>query len=266
MPDSYPSTGNHQYPGSDKKQSGISTVHGSGIMAYSQAQQFDVKELVHNHTSLVKKTALHLMGMTGSTVSLDDLIQSGLVGLLEAARRYDGRGLAGFRKFAQLRIRGAMIDQLRAIDGRPRSFREGSRDIRKAIKTLEGRLGRAPREREIAEELGVEIHEYQQMLIEGNISHIVSLEDLVAGSDGVSYQQPSENHEEKGLQGSVLASALGQLSEREQLLLNLYYEYELNMKEVAQVLEVTEARVCQLHRQALMQLKTILQAGKDREV
>ncbi|MGI9280203.1 MAG: RNA polymerase sigma factor FliA [Endozoicomonas sp.] len=240
-------------------------MQGGGAMAYTQAQQFDVKELVHSHTSLVKKIALHLMGMTGSTVSLDDLIQSGLMGLLEAARRYDGRGLAGFRKFAQLRIRGAMIDQLRAIDGRPRSFREDSRNIRKAIKTLEGRLGRSPREREVAEELSIELQDYQQMLIEGNISHIVSFEDLIAGSDGISDQQ-SENQEDRGLDSSILASALGQLSEREQLLLNLYYEHELNMKEVAQVLEVTEARVCQLHRQALLQLKAILQAGKDKEV
>ncbi|WP_062262625.1 RNA polymerase sigma factor FliA [Endozoicomonas arenosclerae] len=266
MPDSQPPTGSHPYSGSGQKLSGASALGGSGAMAYSQVQQLDVKELVHSHTGLVKKTALHLMGLTGSTVSLDDLIQSGLVGLLEAARRYDGRGLAGFRKFAQLRIHGAMIDQLRAIDGRPRSFREDSRDIRKAIKTLEGRLGRPPREREVAEELGVELHEYQQMLIEGNISHIVSLEDLIAGSDSVSYQQSSDQQEERGLNSSTLASALGHLSEREQLLLNLYYEHELNMKEVAQVLEITEARVCQLHRQALMQLKSILQAGKDKEV
>lgn len=235
-------------------------------MAYSQVQHVDVKDLVNDHLNLVKRAALHLMGMTGSTVSLDDLMQSGLVGLLEAAKRYDGKGLAGFRQFAMLRIRGAMIDQLRAIDGRPRAFREDSQKIRKAIHALESRLGRTPREREVAKEMGVSLDEYQRMLVEGNACHIVSLEDLIAGSDSVSSEAEAENPASQQLNSKVLADALGQLPEREQLLLNLYYDHELNMKEVAQVLELTEARVCQLHRQALVQLKALLQNGEGREV
>lgn len=230
----------------------------AGAKAYSQAQQMDTRELVQAHLGLVKKAALHLMGMTGTTVSLDDLMQTGLLGLLEAAGRYDGGNLAGFRQFAMLRIRGAMIDELRQADGRPRAFREEAQQIRKAVQKLEGQLGRTPREREVAEEMGISIQEYQQMLVEVNTCHIVSLEDLLAGSDSVTSDNDTDRDALKNHGSTALANAIGQLPEREQLLLNLYYDHDMNMKEVAQVLEITEARVCQLHRHALLRLKGLL--------
>ncbi|WP_263080841.1 RNA polymerase sigma factor FliA [Endozoicomonas sp. Mp262] len=240
------------------------SVAGSGVVVYEQAQNLKPEELIDTFLPIVKRVALHLMGVIGSRVPLDDLFQAGLLGLLEAAQRYDGKGMAGFRQFAMLRVRGAMIDELRQSDGRPRAFREDIQRINQARRQLESSLGRAPTDREIADSMGISVAEYGEIHAHSHSSHLVSLDDVMTGREAfLSRNGDLERGAIKREGARALASAITELSAREQLLLSLYYNHELNMKEVALVLDISEARVCQLHRQALSQLKEILAEDKQ---
>lgn len=158
-----------------------------------------------------------------------------------------------------LRVRGAMVDELRKSDGRPRAFRESIQRIRQARRNLEASLGRAPTDREIADNMGISLAEYGERQTHNHSCHLVSLDEMVSGLDGVlSRSGDLERGMIKREQARLLAQAIARLPEREQLLLSLYYHHELNMKEVALVLDISEARVCQLHRQTLSRLKAML--------
>lgn len=221
------------------------------------------EQRVAEHIELVHRIAHHLMARLPASVQVDDLIQAGMIGLLEAARQFEGGQGATFATYAGIRIRGAMIDELRRSDWTPRSVHRNSRKIAEAIQTVEAREGRAARGVEVAEELGVPIDEYYTMLQDHAGAHLFALDDL-GGTDGDADRviegaeaSPSRTIE-AGEFREELAAALGDLPERERLVLSLYYIEELNLREIGAVLGVTESRVSQIRSQAVIRLRARL--------
>ncbi|WP_018994974.1 RNA polymerase sigma factor FliA [Thioalkalivibrio sp. ALJ2] len=221
------------------------------------------EQRVAEHIELVHRIAHHLMARLPSSVQVDDLIQAGMIGLLEAARQFEGGQGATFATYAGIRIRGAMIDELRRSDWTPRSVHRNSRKIASAIQTVEAREGRAARGVEVAEELEVPIDEYYSMLQDHAGAHLFALDDL-GGTDGdadrvIEGQEASPSRTiEAGEFREELAAALGDLPERERLVLSLYYIEELNLREIGAVLGVTESRVSQIRSQAVIRLRARL--------
>ena len=217
---------------------------------------------VAEYAPLVKRTAHHLMVNLPASVRIDDLIQAGMIGLLEALDRYDASHGAQFETYAAQRIRGAMLDELRHNDCMPRSARRGMRHIEKAVSALQQRLGRAPAEREIAEALNVPLSEYQEMLQEAHGYQLLFYEDFEDGEEnafldlqcGGTTTSPLDKLADSDMRGALI-EAIDGLPEREKLLMSLYYEQELNYREIGAVLGITESRVCQLHRQAITRLR-----------
>jgi RNA polymerase sigma factor for flagellar operon FliA len=227
--------------------------------AYAEEQD----ALVERYAPLVKRIALHLKGRLPQTVQLDDLIQSGLIGLLEALRNYEQGHGASFETFAGIRIRGAMLDEVRRNDWVPRSVHRRSRELARAIKAVEAATGRDARDEEIAAQMGLTLEEYFQLLQQVNGHRVLSFEE-VGAEDGTALEQlpcnaPGvvESLQQAELQG-VLGEQIRQLPERERMVLSLYYSEELNLKEIGQVLGVSESRICQIHSQAVGRLKARL--------
>jgi RNA polymerase sigma factor for flagellar operon FliA len=226
-------------------------------------------ELLAQHAPLVRRLALQLIARLPASVELDDLIQVGMLGLLDAAEKYQDDQGAKFETYASQRIRGAMLDELRANDWVSRGLRKSSRSVSTAVRAQEQKLGRAPSESEIAQELQLPLEAYQQLLQEIHGCQLVYYEDFDRG-DSESRENSFLDRQDHGnraladepltqlLQGDFrrqLVAAIGQLPEREQLLLSLYYEEELNLREIGAVLDVTQSRVCQLHSQAINRLR-----------
>lgn len=217
-------------------------------------------ELVRKHAALVKRIAYHLMSRLPPTVQVDDLVQSGMIGLLEAARNYDASQGASFETYAGIRIRGAMLDEIRKGDWAPRSLHRKVREISKAVADIEAESGRDARDAEVASRLGMDLDQYYQVLQDASSHKIFSFEDLPSKDDILSeglYEripEPSENVE-KELFKKALAQAIASLPERERLVMSLYYKEELNLRETGEVMGVSESRVCQIHSQALVRLK-----------
>jgi RNA polymerase sigma factor for flagellar operon FliA len=217
---------------------------------------------VVEYAPLVKRTAHHLMVNLPASVRIDDLIQAGMIGLLEALERYDSSHGAQFETYAAQRIRGAMLDELRHNDCMPRSARRSMRHIEKVVAGLQQRLGRAPSEREIADALEVPLADYQEMLQDAHGYQLVYYEDFEDGEENAflelncadSRTSPLEKLADSNMR-AALVDAIGDLPEREKLLMSLYYEQELNYREIGAVLGITESRVCQLHRQAITRLR-----------
>lgn len=236
-----------------------------GLSAYQKQSTLASRdELIREHLGLVKKVALHIAGALGGDVPKDDLLQAGMMGLLDAASKYEpGRNIP-FAQYARIRIRGAVIDELRHWDWRSRTDREYSHNIRDAIQTLHNRLGRSPSEQEIAEELGVSVDRYHRMLKSADSGALLSLDALTRGEASASVIEVSDDDSVQIITegeecNKALMQALKALPEREQQLMNLYYVHEFNMKEVGQILELTEARISQLHQQALLRLRTFME-------
>lgn len=240
--------------------------------AYGRAQQ---DAMVARHAPLVRRLALRLLARLPASVELDDLIQAGMMGLLDAVRRYREVPTAQFETYATQRIRGAMLDELRSTDWIPRGVRERARRVELAIHTLGNRLARAPTESEVAEEMGVSLGEYQSLLQESHGSQLLYFDDLGADPeqflaqpddiDPLSVREtddPLATLVAKGLR-TALVNAIDQLPEREKLLLSLYYEQGLNLKEIGLVLNVGEARVCQLRSQAISRLRASVVRHED---
>lgn len=230
--------------------------------------------LIAKHAPLVRRIALQLVSRLPASVELDDLLQAGMMGLLDAVRRYQENPDAQFETYATTRIRGAMLDELRAQDWMPRSVRSKTRSIEHAIHGLNHKLLRAPTEGEIAQELNMPLAEYQQLLEEARGVQVVHYEDLARNidesaaspadtgfDDGASlssqWGNPLNRLMSDGLRGA-LVSAIKNLPEREQLLLSLQFEQDLNQKEIAAVLGVTEGRVSQLRSQAVARIRSAL--------
>ncbi len=228
--------------------------------AVPRARKGSDDELVVNHIDLVKRIAHHLLGRLPSTVDVDDLIQAGLIGLIEASSNYDADKGASFETYAGIRIRGSMLDEVRNLDWTPRSVHQKHRHVSQAIHALEGRFGRSPTEREIADELGISVEEYHKTLADSSSCRLFSIEQPSEAYDtkidvaGASETEPDQCLSSDDLRGAV-ADAVTHLPEREQLVLSLYYHRELNLKEIGAVLGVSESRVSQIHGQALHRLR-----------
>lgn len=221
------------------------------------------QQRVNEFAPLVKRIAHHMMARLPASVQVDDLIQVGLIGLLDAVRNYDQSQGAQFETYASQRIRGAMLDELRNSDWASRNVRRHYREIETALHALEHRLGRAPSESEIAAEMGVELPEYQQMLQDARGAQLLYLEDM-HGTDDSDYLERHEVDDGSNpvdiLDSSdfnqLLVKAINELPEREKMVMGLYYEQELNLKEIGEVMGVSESRVCQLHSQAVTRIRS----------
>ncbi|MBF7072388.1 RNA polymerase sigma factor FliA [Glaciecola sp. MH2013] len=224
-------------------------------------QQIDKNQLVERHAPLVKRIAHHLMARLPASVLVDDLIQAGMIGLLEAAKNFDGSKGASFETFAGIRIRGSMLDEIRKGDWTPRSVHKNSRAITEAISQVEKATGRDARDVDVAERLQVSMQEYHQMLNEVNAGKLVGIEDLgvsedVLTTDATKGEDSPYNDMVQGSFQKALARAITTLPEREAIVLSLYYDEELNLREIGEVLEVSESRVSQIHSQAMLKLKS----------
>ncbi|MFW3616534.1 RNA polymerase sigma factor FliA [Billgrantia antri] len=229
---------------------------------YTARGKIEQADLLEEYLPLVRRQALSMQVRLPSSIELDDLIQAGTVGLLEAMGRFDASQGASFATFASQRIRGAMLDELRSRDWLPRSVRRNARAVDEAVRRLEQTLGRPAEETEIAVELDMGLEEYRQLLSDTNSGHLLPFEALMAegiepGIEDASIDTPYRMliDEEKRQQ---LAEGIEALPEREKLLMALYYQEELNLKEIGVVLGVTESRVCQLHSQAVSRLRARL--------
>jgi RNA polymerase sigma factor for flagellar operon FliA len=240
----------------------------SKAAAYQQLA--DKNDLVERHATLVKRIAHHLIARLPASVIVDDLIQAGMIGLLEASRNFDGSKGASFETFAGIRIRGSMLDEIRKGDWTPRSVHKNGRAITAAINQVERETGRDARDVDIAEKLDVSIDAYHQMLNEVNAGKIVGIEDLGVTEDVISTENTkgSDTPFEDLLEGSfqkALAHTITTLPEREAIVLSLYYDEELNLREIGEVLDVSESRVSQIHSQAMLKLKSRMQSWRSNE-
>ncbi|MDP2878621.1 MAG: RNA polymerase sigma factor FliA [Sulfuricella sp.] len=222
-------------------------------------------QYVVQYAPLVKRIAYHLMARLPASVQVDDLIQVGMIGLLDAASNYDDTQGAQFETYAVQRIRGAMLDELRQCDWLPRSARKTLRQIEIAMNALEQRVCRAPTEREVADELHVSLDDYQQMLLDARGCQLLHYEDLQNGEDEDFFERHCADDSaepfaklQDGRFRAKLIEAIGILPEREKLMMAMYYEEELNLREIGEVLGVSESRVCQLHSQAMARLRSKL--------
>ncbi|RBW47764.1 RNA polymerase sigma factor FliA [Psychromonas sp. B3M02] len=229
-------------------------------MIKAQGYQSDTTDLIGRHSELVQKIAYHLMARLPANVLVDDLVQSGMIGLLEAARNFDATKGASFETFAGIRIRGAMLDDLRKGDWVPRSVHKNSRTIATAIDEVEKQTGESATEVEVAKHLQVTLSEYQKMLQDVNCAKLVAYEDLPNPNDMFAQSSATADSTFDDVAENQftqqLAEMIEALPQREALVLSLYYDEELNLKEIGLILEVSESRVSQILSQALHKLKS----------
>ncbi len=235
----------------------------SGAARYAATQAEGLDEILGRHAGLVKRIAYHLISRLPSSVQVDDLIQAGMIGLLEAARHYDASQGASFETYAGIRIRGAMLDEIRKNDWAPRSVHRRAREAAQAIHEIESRFGRDARDSEVAGELGISLEDYHRILQDASSCRLFSLDDVGDDESGLVEDLPSDVPEPpQEMQAEdfrrSLAQAIDSLPERERLVLALYYDEELNLKEIGAVLGVSESRVSQIHSQAVLRLKSRL--------
>jgi RNA polymerase sigma factor FliA len=232
---------------------------------YDATGKLNRENLVKQHAPLVRRIAHQLAAKLPASVEVDDLVQIGMIGLLDAINRYEDTHGAKFETYASQRIRGAMLDELREQDWLPRSLRSSMRKVEAAINKAEQRFGRAATESEIAKEMGVSLSDYQETLRDGRGHQLVYFEDFQdEGEEHFLDRQNVNAHSDplsemlNGELRTVLIEGIDALPERERVLMGLYYVEELTLKEIGQVLEVTESRVCQIHTQAVARLRSYL--------
>lgn len=240
---------------------------------YTAAGTLDRNQLVTQYAPLVKRIAYHLMARLPSSVQVEDIIQNGMLGLLDAMNRYEEGLGAQFETYAVQRIRGAMLDGLRENDWLPRSLRRDMRRIEAAVSSLEQRYGRQPSEAELADALGMPLPEYQKMLQEARGHQLVYFEDFTEGDEedfldrnyAGNEMDPLDHLLNKNIR-EVLVRSIEDLPDREKTVMGLYYERELNLREIGEILGVTESRICQLHSQAIVRLRSrIFSSGQKRQ-
>lgn len=228
--------------------------------AKAAAEFASSNELVVLHEPLVKRIAYHLMSRLPASVQADDLIQAGMIGLIEASRKFDPEQGASFETYAGIRIRGAMLDEIRRTDWTPRSVHRKAREVAEAVRKIENEKGRDARDVEVAQVMGISLEEYHKILQDSTGCRIFSFEDPgMLGEEGVPQtgrhvDQPLENLQKSDFKQG-LADEIKGLPERERLVMALYYDEELNLREIGEILGVSESRVCQIHGQALIRLR-----------
>ncbi len=238
------------------------------MSAYEATGNVSPAVLVEKYAPLVKRIGIHLRGRLPDNIELDDLIQVGLMALLEAVKHYSPSKGASFQTYASIRVRGAMLDEVRSNDWAPRSVYRTQRQITAAISAVENRTGAAAKAEAIADELGVSLDEYFHMLSTTTAARMFSLENSETGpevaaptasGDGV---DPCRELESVEFREGII-QAIKTLPERDALVLSLYYDDELNFKEIGAVLGVSESRVCQLHGQALVRVRSRVRESAD---
>ncbi len=229
---------------------------------YTAAGQPAKDQLVQRFVPLVKRIAYHLMARLPSSVQFDDLVQNGMIGLLDAISRYEEGFGAQFETYATQRVRGAMLDGLRESDWLPRNLRRELRRIESMITQLEQQRGRSPSESELADALGMPLAEYQRTLQEARGHQLLYFEDFTGDGDEDFLERHFTDNDADPLHiledlnlRQALVDAIERLPERERMVMALYYEQELNLREIGDVMGVTESRVCQLHSQAIARLR-----------
>jgi len=242
----------------------------SGLTTYVEVLDTDIDVLISQHAPLVKRIAYHLGNRLPDSVQIDDLIQAGMLGLLEAVRGYDVTQGASFETYAGIRIRGSMLDEVRRSDWTPRSVHKKARMAAEAIRQIENETGRDARAAEVAAYLDLELNEYHQILQDSISSRIFSIEELTQSGGSVIddcgrvEKAPIEGLTQVGFK-SALSNAISGLPERERLVVSLYYDEELNLREIGDVIGVSESRVCQINSQAMLRLRARMSEWLDRD-
>ena len=235
---------------------------------YTAKGRLDANSMIKQYSPLVRRLAHQMIAKLPANVEIDDLIQVGMIGLNDALGRFDAAQGVMFETFATQRIRGAMLDELRTSDWMSRGNRKQQRQIEAAVRKLEQQFGRAPAESEIAETLGLSLTDYQEMLGKVRGTQLLYLEDMGGGDGDDDYldrhtadeaANPLAMLQDRRMR-EALVEAIKLLPEREQYVMSMYYEHDMNLKEIAAVLKVTESRVCQLHSQSIARLRAKLRA------
>jgi RNA polymerase sigma factor for flagellar operon FliA len=234
----------------------------SGTNVYEQIQKQSSSEVMdlESYLPLVKRIAYHLKGRLPDSVIVDDLIQSGIVGLIEAMQKFNANQGASFETYAGIRIRGAMLDEIRKGDWTPRSVHRKSREVSDAISRVETEQGREAHDAEIAAEMDLSLEEYHRILRDTNSAQLLSIDEpdhneLSEERIVSSSPTPLAELAESGFQ-EALAEQIESLPEKEKLVMALYYDEELNLKEIGEIFEVSESRVSQIHSQAIKRIRS----------
>ncbi|SDK30335.1 RNA polymerase, sigma 28 subunit, SigD/FliA/WhiG [Methylophilus rhizosphaerae] len=220
-------------------------------------------QMLKQHSVMVKRMAYQLKSKLPSCVEVDDLVQAGMIGLMDAIQRYEDTHGAQFETYASQRVRGAMLDELRGADWLPRGIRKNMRDIEVAVQQLEQRFGRPPTESEIAKHMNFSLEDYYDVLSDCQGHQLIYYEDFQDDDSSEHfldrYVDDDSSDPVKSLLESdfreALIDSIDRLPEREKVLMGLYYEQELNLKEIGAIMNVSESRVCQLHSQAVARLR-----------
>ena len=241
----------------------------NGHAMYAEIENLGDSDQIVRHASLVKRIAYHLLNRLPPTVQIDDLIQAGMIGLLEAASNFDPSMGASFETFAGIRIRGSMIDEIRRSDWTPRSVHRKFREVTEAIQKIENDTGEDARDADVAAALGMSLSEYHQILIDSSSARIYSIDTIEDNKQESTLPSSQESTPEETFSNEEyrrqLTESIRLLPEKEQLVMSLYYDDELNFREIGEILEVTESRICQLHGQALLRIKARMSEWNEQD-
>lgn len=232
------------------------------VAAAYEAKEQSLTTIVEKHGVLVKRIAHHLAARLPDSVLVDDLIQAGMIGLIEASKNFDGSKGASFETYAGIRIRGSMLDEIRRGDWTPRSVHRNTRLVADKISELEAELGRDVKDVEVAKALDITLAQYHQILKETSAGKVLDLDGLSVTEDVIVKETEIDDDVYQGVEGrnfkSAMVAAIKTLPEREGMVLSLYYDDELNLREIGSVLNVSESRVSQIHSQAMVRLRARL--------
>lgn len=241
----------------------------NGLAAYSENIPNYTDDVVERHAPLVKRIACHLINRLPACVQLEDMVQAGMIGLLEASGKYDETQGASFETYAGIRIRGSMLDEIRKNDWAPRSVHRKARQVAEAVREIENEHGRDARDIEIAETLDMSLGEYYKILQDNSYHKVLSVDDTSVNTGETMLDSMSDNSPgildgmHKDDMQRLLSDAIAGLPERERLVMALYYDEELNLREIGAVMGVSESRVSQIHSQAIIRLQSRMDADSS---
>lgn len=245
----------------------MATEINAGAM-YTEDKLKTSQQFLRQHAYLVKKIAFHLKNRLPANIQIEDLIQAGMIGLIEATKQFDDSKGAAFETYANIRIRGAILDEIRKGDWAPRSVHRNTRKIAEAVRIVENQAGRDAKDKEVAEYLAVSIEDYHAMLQDSLGVHILGFDDIGLNESAMvdniagNFSGPIDKIQQTDFKRN-LAKVVHTLSDRERLILSLYYEEELNLRQIGDVLGVSESRVSQIHTNAMDKLQAQMQQWSD---